>query len=306
MHVRRALSLVLLTFFPLASAKPSCTPVWTNSEAVASERPDFLVQGEYRGKTHGLQIVSAEGNKFYSSRYSGGLPAAVWDGSQIEHLWGDLSDTKRWITGYTRIERSNLGKTKPPPGSIILFDGSDTDEWKDGKMQDGVLATGKASKRAFQDFTLHFEFRNPFKANLTLGHPDRGNSGIYIFGCYEFQFLDTFGLNFDKNAWNEAPLETEPDVWCGSFYKFKKPDVDMCFPPLAWQSYDITFQAPRFESGVKAENARISVIQNGVLVHDDIELLGGTGNGGRCLKSPKEPSISKLMEIPTTSAISGS
>ena len=134
MHVRRALSLVLLTFFPLASAKPSCTPVWTNSEAVASERPDFLVQGEYRGKTHGLQIVSAEGNKFYSSRYSGELPAAVWDGSQIEHLWGDLSDTKRWITGYTRIERSNLGKTKPPPGSIILFDGSDTDEWKDGKM----------------------------------------------------------------------------------------------------------------------------------------------------------------------------
>ena len=64
MHIRRGLSLVLLTFFPLASAEPSRAPVWTNSEAVAKERPDLLVQGEYRGKTHGLQIVSAEGNKF--------------------------------------------------------------------------------------------------------------------------------------------------------------------------------------------------------------------------------------------------
>lgn len=80
----------------------------------------------------------------------------------------------------------------------------------------------------------------------------------------------------------------------------------MCFPPLAWQSYDITFSAPRFESVVKAENARISVIQNGVLAHDDIELIGGTCNRGSCLKSQKEPSISKPMEIPTTSAISGS
>ena len=149
MHIRRALSLVLLTFFPLASAEPSGAPVWTNPEAAAKERPDFLVQGEYRGKTHSLQIVSTEGNKFYASRYSGGLPGAGWDGSQIEHQWGDLSDTKRWITGYTRIERRNLGKKKPPPGSIILFDGSDTDEWKDGMMQDGVLATGTASKRAF-------------------------------------------------------------------------------------------------------------------------------------------------------------
>ena len=178
MHIRRALSLVLLTFFPLASAEPSGAPVWTNSEAVAKERPDFLVQGEYRGKTHGLQIVSAEGNKFCSFRYSGGLPAAGWDGSQIEHQWGDLSDTKRWITGYTCFERSNLGKKKPPPGSIILFDGFDTDEWKDGKMQDGVLANGTASKPNFPDFTLHFEFRSPFKPDLTLGHPDRGNSGI--------------------------------------------------------------------------------------------------------------------------------
>ena len=183
MHIRRGLSLVLLTFFPLASAEPSRAPVWTNSEAVAKERPDFLVQGEYRGKTHGLQIVSAEGNKFYSSRFCGGLPATGWDGSQIEHQWGDLSDTKRWITGYTRIERSNLGKKKPPPGSIILFDGFDTDEWKDGKVQDGVLANGTASKRDFPDFTLHFEFRNPFKPNLTLGHPDRGNSGITFLGA---------------------------------------------------------------------------------------------------------------------------
>ena len=92
--------------------------------------------------------------------------------------------------------------------------------------------------------------------------------------------MNTFGLNFDKNVWNEAPLETEPDAWCGSLYKFKKPDVNMCFPPLAWQSYDITFQAPRFENGVKTENARISVIHNGVLIHDDYELDKGTGAGG--------------------------
>ncbi|MBH95659.1 MAG: hypothetical protein CMD87_00165 [Gammaproteobacteria bacterium] len=222
MHIRRGLSLVLLTFFPLAFAETSGTPVRTNSEAVAKGRPDFLVQGECRGKTHGLRIVSAQGNKFYPSRNSGVLSGAGWDESQIEHLWGDLSDTQRWIIGFTPIELRNLGKTKSPPGSIILFDGSNTNEWKDGKMPDGVLATGTASKRTFQDFTLHFEFRNPFKPNLTLGHRDRGNSGIYIFGSHELQIWDTLGLKFDKNVWNEAPLETEPDPWRGSLYKFKK------------------------------------------------------------------------------------
>ncbi len=287
MKIRKILSLALLSFFPLASAEPSGALVWTDPEAAAKERPDFLFQGEYRNKTHGLQIVSAEGDKFYSSRYEGGLPGVGWDGSQIEHQWGDLSDAKRWINGYTRIERSNLGKTKAPPGSIILFDGSDADEWKDAKMQNGLLEAGTSSKRTFRDFTLHFEFRNPFKPDLALGHPDRGNSGIYIFGRYEVQIMDTFGLNFDKNVWNEDPLETEPDAWCGSLYKFKTPDVNMCFPPLAWQSYDITFRAPRFENGVKTENARISVTHNGVLIHDNIELLGGTGNGGKLPEIPK-------------------
>ncbi len=280
-HRHLLLTLAVFSSATLCWSEPTGAPTWTDPQTAAIERPDFLLQGEYRNATSGLQIVSTEGEQFYLSRYAGGLPGAGWDSSAVEHQWGDAQAAKQWTKGYQRVERVDLGNAKSPAEAITLFDGSNADEWKNGEVHDGLLLAGTSSKRVFKDFTLHFEFRTSYKPNLALGHPDRGNSGLYIFGRYEVQIMDTFGLDLDQAVWDAAPLATTPSAWCGSLYKFKTPDVNMCLPPLSWQSYDITFRAPRFENGVKTENARISVFHNGVQIHDDIELPGGTGNGGK-------------------------
>ena len=281
MNLLRYLSFFLLLFYSLCWSAPTGAPTWTDPLKAARERPDFSVQGEYRNDTYGLQIVSVEGDRFYLSRYKGGLPGAGWDGSPIQQEWGDLSAAKKWTVGYKRVERVELGNSAPPADAIILFDGTDANEWKNGEVHDGLLFAGTSSKRKFEDFTLHMEFRTSFKPDTSLGHPDRGNSGLYIFGRYEVQIMDTFGLNLDQTVWEKDPLETEPYAWCGSLYKQRKPNVNMCFPPLTWQSYDITFKAPRFENGAKTKNARITVYHNGALIHDNVELSKGTGNGGK-------------------------
>ena len=277
-------SITLLFFLSLSSlawSAPTGAPTWTNPKLAAQDRPDFLIQGEYASETHGLQIVSVEGERFYLSRYQGGLPGAGWNGSAIEHEWGNEETAREWARGFEKVMRTQLGNTEPPREALVLFDGSNGDEWKNAEVHDGLLLAGTSSKRKFKDFTLHFEFRTAFKPDIPLGHPDRGNSGLYIFGRYEVQIMDTFGLDLDRKIWEEAPLLTEPYAWCGSLYKFKTPDVNMCYPPLTWQSYDITFKAPRFKDGTKTESARITVHHNGVLIHDDIELPKGTGNGGK-------------------------
>jgi hypothetical protein len=112
---------------------------------------------------------------------------------------------------------------------------------------------------------LHLEFRLPFKPNAKWQH--RGNSGIYIQNRYEVQLLDSFG-------------QPAKDRGCGALYDMKAPQVNMTFPPLTWQTYDIEFQGPEFnDAGEKTEKARITVRHNGVVIHDDVALPHGTGAG---------------------------
>jgi len=77
------------------------------------------------------------------------------------------------------------------------------------------------------------------------------------------QVLDSFGLEGKDNE-------------CGGIYSISQPDVNMCFPPLAWQTYDIDFTAARYTNGEKTSNARVTIRHNGVLIHDDRELAHGT------------------------------
>ena len=280
----------LIACISVAASLVACSkesPVWTDPVKAAAENPDFKIQGEYVGEGRAAQVVALGNGQFQISEYAKGLPGAGWDGSKIGKSVGDAAWVAKQLKGMKRSERavSTLG-AKPPEGALVLFDGTNADAWKNGKIEDGLLMAGTTSKQAFKDFKLHLEFRLPFKPETPLSHQDRGNSGVYIFGRYECQIIDSFGLDYDLSTWG-GKNESDNKQWCGSFYKFKTPDVPMCLPPLTWQSYDIDFTAPKFENGKKVSNERATVIQNGVKIHDDVELPSGTGNGGKLPEVPE-------------------
>lgn len=282
----RLIPLILLSTLSCTAALKA-VPTWTDPVKAATENPGFKIQGEYLSKGRAAQVVATGNGQFQISEYVKGLPGAGWDGSKIKKSNGDAAFVAKQLKGFKRIEREvpTLG-AKPPKGAIVLFDGSDTDEWENGKIEDGSLMAGTTTKRKFKDFKLHLEFRLPFKPETPLSDQDRGNSGIYTFGRYETQIIDSFGLDYDLSTWNRKNL-SDSKQWCGSFYKFKTPDVPMCLPPLVWQSYDIDFTAPKFEAGKKVANARATVVHNGVIIHDDVELPKGTGNGGKLPEIPE-------------------
>jgi hypothetical protein len=144
----------------------------------------------------------------------------------------------------------------------VLFNGSSADAWTNGKMDGDLLVNSDAvSKESFEDYSLHLEFRTPYKPHAR--GQGRGNSGVYHQGRYETQILDSFGLEGQMN-------ET------GGIYSIAAPRLNMCLPPLAWQTYDVDFTAPRWEDGKKVKNGRITVRLNGVLVHEDQELTHAT------------------------------
>jgi len=103
---------------------------------------------------------------------------------------------------------------------------------------------------------LHLEFCTPFEPNAR--GQGRGNSGVYLPGNNEIQVLDSFGLK-------PSPHD------CGSFYGQAAPRVNACLPPEEWQTYDVTFIAPRFEGDKRIKNARITVFHNGIKIHDEFE-----------------------------------
>lgn len=232
----------------------------------ARRNPDFAVQGEYEGPGLGLQVIARGDGEFELVLFNGGLPGAGWDKSLPTRVEGD-SETVGQVAlskHLKRIERRSptLG-AKAPSDATVLFDGTQsslTKHWKeDAKITEhGLLKHGATTKGNFRDYTLHLEFRTPFEP--TKEGQGRGNSGVYHQGRFETQVLDSLGLE-GKN--NEA----------GGLYGIRDPDLNMCFPPLSWQTYDIEFTAARLDgSGKKFADAQITVKLNGVVVHQDVPL----------------------------------
>jgi hypothetical protein len=164
---------------------------------------------------------------------------------------------------------------KPPSDAIILFDGKDLSKWESNKggpaqwkSADGamVVAPGTGdihTKQAFGDCQLHVEWAEPDPPHDK--DQGRGNSGIYLMSKYELQVLDSF-----EN-------KTYADGQAGAIYAQTPPLVNACRRPGEWQSYDVIWHGPRFAAdGKLLRPARITVLQNGVLVQDNTELTGPT------------------------------
>ena len=280
-----------------AKEKKDSSNIWTDPAGAVVESAAFAIQGEYNGEKDGAKVgiqvaaLDAEGSKFYTSIWNGGLPGAGWDTTAPATAVVEKAELDKMIDGFEKAARlSPHLALAPPEGATVLFDGAASDKIK-GEVNDGMLWAGAQTTGEYGDFKLHVEFRLPFKPSAELTSQDRGNSGLYLQNRYEVQVLDSFGVPYDREQLG-VPAKSDPKQWCGSLYKFKLADVGMCLPPLTWQTYDIDFTAPKFGAdGKKTENARLTVELNGVKIHDDVELPKGTGAGGGRAEVPKGPII---------------
>ncbi len=161
------------------------------------------------------------------------------------------------------------------PNAIILFNGKDLSNWQTRSggpagwdVADGVMTvkpgTGDImTKERFTDFMLHLEWMEPDMPDAK--GQAKGNSGVYLQGRYEIQVLDSYGI--------EVPGKGD----CGAIYNQYAPLVNACKPALQWQSYDMIFRSARVDASGKIENARVTVLQNGMVIHNNVIVDGITG-----------------------------
>ena len=294
----------MLPLVPQVMAAPSGNQAFTNP---AQTDADFPFQGEYAGivpheageTKFGVQVVALGDGRFSAVAYPGGLPGDGWfghdritgsgvrEGAVVTLAGVDLGGTKRQgevrngalvvlddagtaIATLPKVTRQSptLGM-KPPTGAVVIFDGdgpADEEQTLENPRitPDFLLMQGVATKERFGDATWHIEFCLPYKPKDR--GQGRGNSGAYFQGRYEVQMLDSFGLEGKNNE-------------CGGVYSVAAPSVNMCLPPLAWQTYDVEVTSPKYEGDTQVAGARLTVRHNGVVVHDDVEVPKITPGG---------------------------
>ena len=289
--------LALLLLAPLLQAQqPTASkpkpPAYLSAEEAGD---DFIIQGEYsgmhEGQKFGVQVWAKGKGEFEAIVFGGGLPGAGWleDRKLRVSVPGRREPGKKLVTfrkegetmttdGVTMQTEGNAVKmtlkkqtrtsptlgAKPPEGAVVLFDGQGVNRFPNSKIDEKLhaLKEGITSEDTFHDCSLHIEFMLPFMPEAR--GQGRGNSGLYLQGRYEVQMLDSFALDGKDNE-------------CGGLYKIAAPRINMCLPPLTWQTYDVDFTAAKYdETGQKLVNAKITVKHNGVLIHENQELPGPT------------------------------
>lgn len=262
----------------------------------AAQEQDFKYQGEYLSESYGVQIVARGSGQFTAVILPGGLPGAGWTGQGRVEETGSLQGDKAVFTGTYGVavaadgasltldpagndpaltlpkvaRKSPSLDSAAPAGAVVLFDGSGVSEWSNAEMtadkllkpQGSAATAGAVTKREFQGFFLHLEFREPFKPAAS--GLQRGNSGVYLQGRQELQILDSFGATLSYGADTMAAKRL-----CGAFWEYYPPLVNMSLPPRSWQTYDVEYRAAVYADGKVVEPAHASVRHNGVLIHDD-------------------------------------
>jgi len=173
-----------------------------------------------------------------------------------------------------------------PATAEVLFDGGslaawvgdkqDTPPWKleNGYVEVVPGAGSMRTREEFRDFQLHLEFRIPEDPGRA-----RGNSGVYLQNKYEVQIMDSFGQPPEFNG-------------CGSLYREVAPARNASKRPGRWQCFDIAFRMPRFDEGASEprEKGRLTVFHNRVLIHNNLQIPGMTGQAKRNPKNdPRQP-----------------
>jgi hypothetical protein len=261
---------------------------------------DYAIQGEYVGKYAaedesdagklGAQVIALGDGKFDVVFYPGGLPGAGWIQAEGLHqatakrndegdvilstpedvAVGTISDgvIKAENDGNSvfleKTERTSetIGLEAPEGATIIVGDDVNL---TDGELREpGVLWAGANTTVQFEGpYTLHLEFLLPYMPQAR--GQGRANSGVYVHDCCEIQVLDSFGLE---------GLDNE----CGGIYRTKTPDVNMCLPPLVWQTYDMEYTPPVYDAaGEKIESALLIAKHNGVIIHENLEVTDTPG-----------------------------
>jgi hypothetical protein len=167
----------------------------------------------------------------------------------------------------------------PPSDAIVLFDGKSFSEWRTAdraagppkwKIEKGYMEVVKGTggiktARGFGDVQLHIEFATAAGLADTIVSQERSNSGVFLMGTYEVQVLDSYNN------------KTYADGSAGAIYGQYPPLVNASRKPGEWQAYDIAFRAPRFRADSSlADSARVTVFHNGVLVQNNVAIMGPT------------------------------
>lgn len=190
-----------------------------------------------------------------------------WTGEIADGKFAGKTDDGKAVAAKRVVRESPTMGAKAPQDGKVLFDGTGKDAWDGGRVDPNtkLLNTdGKdiKTKDKYLNYTMHVEFMLPFRP-FARGQ-GRGNSGFYQVDLYEVQILDSFGLDGKNNE-------------CGGIYTKADPKVNMCLPPLQWQTYDVDFTSAVAEGGKVTKLPRMTLKHNGVVIHDNLEINGRTG-----------------------------
>ena len=225
------------------------------------------------------------------------------DGSPV----GDPLPGQKWrVHDRSRPQPRKVTPGQPiptpsaPSDAIVLFDGKDLSQWG-GRARGGAVgepgwkveggymelvpgAGSLVTKESFGDVQLHLEWTTPPGADASRVGQFRGNSGVILMGRYEIQVLSSYNN------------PTYADGSAGSIYGLHPPLVNPCLPEGEWNSYDIAFEAPRFDGDKLTKPAYVTLFFNGVLAHNRAELLGSTLHEPLAAYTPHPPELPLMLQ----------